>query len=103
MNDKMTRQQKNIMFAICAYAFVWLMYHITMVTKTYIGFAYLEVSDTMIANLVALPNLLCIVFSFLIGPIMMRHSKVKLACLMRSFTLNMIIIRNGFDYICIWL
>ena len=105
MNDKMTKQQKNIMFAICAYAFVWLMYHITMVTKTYIGFAYPEVSDTMIANLVALPNLLCIVFSFLIGPIMMRDSKVKLAASALVFVLLYCVIFyfNGMFHGPFWL
>lgn len=75
----MSKKQKNIMFAICVYGFVWLMYHITMVTKAYIGIAYPEISETMISNLVTLPNLLCIVFSFAIGPIMMKFNKIKLA------------------------
>lgn len=75
----MNKKQKSIMTAICIYTFVWLMYHITMVTKAYIGMAYPEVSETMLANLVTLPSLTCIIFSFAIGPIALNRSKTKLA------------------------
>lgn len=75
----MNSKQKGIFWSINLFAFVFLMYFITQVTKAYIAVDYPEISDTMIANLLTIPNLVGLVFSFLIGPIALRHSKVKLS------------------------
>lgn len=74
----MNSKQKNIFWSINLFAFVFLMYFITQVTKAYIAADYPEISDTMIANLLTIPNLVGLVFSFLIGPVALKHSKRKL-------------------------
>lgn len=74
----MNSKQKSIFWSINLFAFVFLMYFITQVTKAYIAADYPEISDTMIANLLTIPNLVGLVFSFLIGPVALKYSKRKL-------------------------
>ena len=75
----MNSKQKSIFWSINLFAFVFLMYFITQVTKAYIAADYPEISGMMVDSLLTIPNLVDLVFSFLIGPIALRHSKVRLA------------------------
>lgn len=101
----MNNKQRKVMIGICIYAFVWLMYHLTMVTKAYIGSAYPEISETMIANLVTLPNLAGIIASFVIGPIALKRSKSKIAmtALFSVFLYCIIFYFNGLFHGPFWL
>lgn len=74
----MESKQKKLMFAINLYVAVLLMWFITQVTKAYIGMAYPEMSNLQVSNLITLPNMAGLVFSFLIAPIALKFSKVKL-------------------------
>ena len=75
----MSQKQKRIMFAVNTFALVYLMYFITQVTKAYIGLAYPEVSAVAVDRLLTVPNMVGLVISFIIGPLSLRCSKVKLA------------------------
>ena len=88
----MTQKQKNIMIAINVYVLVFLMNFITRVTKAYIGMAYPDVSDLAVQNLITYPSLVAMVVSFVIGPLALKASKVKLSQLaMLSMILHCVI------------
>lgn len=89
--NKMTKQQKQITWAMNIYVSSILMYYITQNVKAYIGLSYPEVSDVTVTSLITIPTMFALVFSFIIGPLAMRFNKVALMtivmCCMGAYSL----------------
>ena len=87
----MTKQQKQITWAMNIYVSSILMYYITQNVKAYIGLSYPEVSDVTVTSLITIPTMFALVFSFIIGPLAMRFNKVALMtivmCCMGAYSL----------------
>lgn len=74
----MTKQQKNITWAMNIYVSSILMYYITQNVRAYIGTSYPDVSDVAVTSLITLPTMFALLFSFVIGPLAIRFNKVVL-------------------------
>lgn len=87
----MTKQQKQITWAMNIYVSSILMYYITQNVRAYIGLSYPEVSDVTVTSLITIPTMFALVFSFVIGPLAMRFNKLVLMtivmCCMGAYSL----------------
>ncbi|WP_458398073.1 MFS transporter [Anaerotignum sp.] len=93
----MTKQQKQVTWAMNIYVSSILMYYITQNVKAYIGISYPEIADVTVTSLITIPTMFALLFSFVIGPLAMRFDKVKLMtvvmCCMGAYSL--IFFANG--------
>lgn len=75
----MSKKQRQVMLAVNTFALVYLMYFITQVTKAYIGISYSDVPKAAVDSLLTVPNMVGLVVSFIVGPLSLKRSKVRLA------------------------
>ena len=87
----MTKQQKQITWAMNIYVSSILMYYITQNVRAYIGLSYPEIPEVTVSSLISIPTMFALLFSFVIGPLAMRFNKVVLMtivmCCMGSYSL----------------
>ncbi len=72
-------QAKKVQLGINIFVAVFLMNFITRVVKPYIGMAYPDQTDLAVQNLITLPSIFGMFSAFLVGPLALKFSKVKLA------------------------
>lgn len=87
----MTKQQKLVAWSINIYVTSWLMFYITQNVVANIMADYPQVADVSVKSLTTLPTLFGLLTTFVVGPLAMRVSKVKLLvaamCSMAAFSL----------------
>lgn len=74
----MTKQQKQITWAMNIYVSSILMYYITQNVRAYIGMSYPHIAEVTVTSLITVPTMFALLFSFLIGPLAMRFNKIVL-------------------------